>query len=274
MDLLIRIFEATAIGIGVPLGFYLLAKLFPFKPQTLSGQEVSLDALRSKYAKWEIAALIPFFSFSGVSGYLIFQGLIRIFHHSVPQSPENRFLMLPDQYFFMLPALFAGILSGAIPTDLLYRLLLKKRYAEYALYGNLKAGFDGWKVVKFLAVLILIPSLIFSTLAMDCYARFTDDRIITNRYWGFGETTYNYNQITRIKSVRLIKAPNGNIVENPYHIVHFNNGEIWSTRNTFYRAAQEIKLSPEKEREILAFVAKNCGKEIERYDFLNKDEDR
>jgi hypothetical protein len=273
MDLLLRIFETLAIAIGVPLGLYLLGRLFPFKPDALPKQRLSFDVLRSKYAKWEAAGLIPFFAFSGLGGYLIFRGLIWVFHHSLPQNEENRYLMLPDQYFFMLPAIFVGILLGAVPTDLLYRLLLKEKYAEYTLYGNLKAGFDGWKVVKFLSALILIPSVIFTVLAMDCYARFTDDQIITNRYWGLGEIAHNYNQIARIKSVRFIEAPSGKVVENPYHVVHFNDGSIWSTRNTFYRADQELKLSAEKEKESLAFVAEKCGKEIERYDFLNGKED-
>jgi hypothetical protein len=77
-----------------------------------------------------------------------------------------------------------------ITTDLLYRLLLRKNYAEFTLYGNM--SFDG---------------------------------------------------------------------------------SIWSTWNTFYRAEHEFKLSVEKEREILAFIAQKCGKEIERYDFLSKGED-
>ena len=109
---------------------------------------------------------------------------------------------------------------------------------------------------------------------MDCYARFTDDQIITNRYWGLGEIAHNYNQITRIRFVRFIEAPSGKIVESPYYVVNFDDGSIWSTRNNFYRADQNLKLSDEKGREILAFVAEKCGKEIERYDFLNRGEDR
>jgi hypothetical protein len=60
----------------------------------------------------------------------------------------------------------------------------------------------------------------------------------------------------------------------PYHVVHFSDGSSWSTINGLYEADQNPKLSYEKEREIFAFVAKKCGKEIERYDFLNKDEER
>src|SRR5215470_7702026 len=134
MDLLVRIFEAMAVPVGVPLSLYLLAKLFPFKPDALPKESVSLDALRSKYAKWDRATLIPFFVFWGLGSYLLFQGLIWIFHHSLPQSHENRYVMLPDQYFFALPAMFIGILLSALSTDLLYRFLLRENYAEYLLY--------------------------------------------------------------------------------------------------------------------------------------------
>src|SRR5262245_33987944 len=179
MDLLLRIFETSAIAIGVPLSLYLLAKLFPFKPDALPKQSLSLDVLRSKYVKWEFAALIPFFTFGGIGGYLTYQGLIWVFHHSLPQNGENRYLMLPEEVFFMLPAIFIAPFLGAIPTDLLYRLLLRKNYAEFALYGSMSSGLDSRKVFKFLSILVLIPSLIFTVLAMDCYARFTGDQIIT-----------------------------------------------------------------------------------------------
>src|SRR5215475_12589373 len=273
MDLLLRIIETFAIAAGVPLGLYLLAKLFPLKPDAMPKQSVSLDLLRRKYAKWEATVWIPFFVFSVLGGYLIYYGLIWVFHHSPPQNGENRYLMLPDEGFFMLPAIFIGPLLSAVPTDLLYRLLLRKNYSEFILYGNRHFGLDAWKALKFLSILILVPSTIFTVLAMDCYARFTNDQITMNRYWGFGETTHNYSQITRIKSVRFTETFIGKIVESPYHVVYFNDGSVWSTWNTFYRADQDLKLSVEKEKEILAFVAEKCGKEIERYDFLSKDED-
>ena len=170
----------------------------------------------------------------------------------------------------MLPAIFLAFVPGAIITDLLYRLLLRQNYTEFTHYGNMCSGIDSRKVFVFLSLLVLIPSMIFSILAIDCYARFTNDQIITNRYWGFGETTHNYSQITRIKSVRYIESLSGKIVERPYHVVHFNDGSIWSTQNSFYSSDQDHKLSDEKEQEILDYVATKCGKEIERYDLLNK----
>jgi hypothetical protein len=180
--------------------------------------------------------------------------------------------MLPDEYFFALPALFIGILVGAIPTDLLYRLLLKERYAEYTLYGNLKTGFDGWRVVKFLALAIIIPSALLACLAMDCYARFTDDRMITNRFWGIGESARAYQQITRIRQVQSFKAPNGNIIERPFYVLHFNDGSIWSTKNQFYRFAEDSDLDQQqREAELIIFIAGKIRKEVEVQEFSDED---
>jgi hypothetical protein len=276
MDLLVRILEALAVLAGFPLSLlslYLLAKLFPFKPDAAHKENVSFDVLRNKYAKWDKIALIPFFAFSGLGSYLIFQGLIWIFHNSFPQTYENRYVLLPDQYFFALPAMLVGILLSVFPVDLLFRLLLKKNYAEYVLYGNKMFGIDVSKVFKLMSILLVVPSMILTVLAMDCYAKFTDDQMITNRYWGIGEIAHNYSQITRIKSVRFFENLRGETIENPYHVVYFNDGSSWSTRNTFYRADQDLKLSDEKEKQILTFVAEKCGRQIERYDFLNGKED-
>jgi hypothetical protein len=86
-------------------------------------------------------------------------------------------------------------------------------------------------------------------------------------------TTHNYSQVIRIKSVRFRETSNG-IIESPDHVIYFNDGSIWSTRNIVYRADQNLKLSAEKEKVILTLVAEKCGKQIEQYDFLNRDDGR
>src|SRR5688572_25084552 len=134
MDLLLRTMEASGIAVGVPLFLYVLARLFPYKPSHESNPTLSLPELRKKYAKWELASLLPFFLTSFLGGYLLFLALNWVSRHSVPKSSGTRWLMLPDKHFFMLPAIFLGILAGAVVTDLLYRFLLgADRYAEFNL---------------------------------------------------------------------------------------------------------------------------------------------
>ena len=273
MEWLLRIFEGLFIGIGIPLCLGLLARLFPFKPQIPTGEPLSFDELKSKYSILMAASAIPYLVFCAAGYYPVYRILVWTLHQSLPNSPENRYLMPFYQRLFLLPAFFYALCFSAVPTESLYRLKLKEKYAEYILYGNLLYGYDTWKVAKILMLVTLTPCAIFTILAMDCYVRVTDDQIITNRFLGFGETAHNYSQVTRIKSVRFSVAPGDNGRKSPYHVVHFSDGSSWSTINGLYQADQNPKLSYEKEREIFAFVAKKCGKEIERYDFLKRDED-
>src|SRR5262245_49136901 len=127
MDLLIRILEVSAIAIGVPLAFRFFARLFPYTPRDSSRGQLSFPELQKIYAKWELAAVIPLFSFGFLSGYLIYLGLLWMLPYPATQTGPNRYIMLPDQVFFMLPAIFLCIFVGGVLTDLLYRLLLGKR---------------------------------------------------------------------------------------------------------------------------------------------------
>jgi hypothetical protein len=273
MDTFSRFWQTGTVMIVVPFVFMLLAKLFPYAPASSQAEKSSLPytELRKKYAKWELSALVPFFVFCGGAGYLIYHSLRWILYHSTPTLSSDRFLLLPDEAFFMLPAIFLGIFVGAIPTDLLYRALLQERYAEYTHYGNLRVGFDSWRVVRITA-LFLIPLLALLTcLGMDCYARFTDDKVITNRFWGIGETEHAYSQITSIRQIQSFKAPNGNIVERPYSALHFNDGSNWSTKNQYYRFSEDSNLNQQREAELILFITNKTGKQVEILELSDED---
>src|SRR5262245_31218193 len=140
MDWLLKILEGLIIGIGIPLGIpfclNLLARLLPFKPQILPQEPVSFDELKSKYSNLMAASMIPCIAFWVVSSYLVYQSLVWIFHQSLPDGDENRYLMPFYQRLFLCPTIFIGLYLAIFLTDLLYRLRLKEKYAEYTLYGD------------------------------------------------------------------------------------------------------------------------------------------
>lgn len=262
---------ASAIAVGVPLFLYVLARLFPYKPSHKSTSTVSLSELREKYTKWELASVLPFFLTSFLGGYLLFAALNWTARHLTPESSGARWLMLPGQYFFMIPAIFLGLAIGGLVTDLLYRFMLgAERYAEFNLYGQLKAGFDTRRVRNFLFAILIIPSSLVTYLAMDCYAKFTDDKMIINAFWGVGESTHAYSDITRIDSIARSKAPNGDIVERPHYLIHFNDGYVWSSKNILYRIDEDPRVNSEKEKEVIQFLANKSGKQIETHDLLTE----
>src|SRR5215510_8229442 len=153
MDWLYRILVCLTVGIVSPF-FYLLARFFPIKPQIPPKDQVSFDELQSKYAKLVMILHIPYFAFSVVSVYLLYRSLIWIFHHSLPQNIENRYLMLPDLYFFGLPALFASRIGSGASGKL---RTITIRSQELSLSGT------GWPPKASPNILIMIMSF---TLAM------------------------------------------------------------------------------------------------------------
>ena len=272
MDFVIKILEASAVTVAVPLFLSWLARRFPYKANKCpKGKMPSFAELQTRYAKWEAGALLPLFiSVFGI-GYLINLGLFWISRHFVTATANDRFLLLPETAFFWLPALFLGIFGAVVPIDLLYRVLLRERYAEYTYYVNMKHGYDGWDAIKRMASFFIPLCAVFTILGVDCYARFTDDRMITNRFFGLGETIHSYQQITRIKQVQSYKAPNGNIVASPYYVVYFSDGSYWSTFNQLYKVTEDKDSKEQKEAELLIFIADKARKQIEIQKFSDKD---
>ena len=268
MDLLWRTMEASAIAVGVSLFLYVLARLFPYKPSREFTPTVSLSELRKKYTRWELAGALPLFLTTFLGAYVLYLAFTWVSRHLAHESSETRWLMLPDKYFFMLLATSLGLLVGVVATDLLYRFLLgADRYAEFNLYGQLQSGFDARRVRNFLFAIIGIPSILVTFLAIDCYAKFTDDKIIINAFWGVGERDRAYTDIARIDSISRVKVSN-DIVERQHYLMHFNDGYVWSSRHFLYQIDGDPKVNSEKEKEVIQFLANKSGKQIETHDLL------
>lgn len=263
MDLLLEAIETTAIVIGVPAFLYLLARLFPFKPSHKVTPTVFLE-LRKKYTKWELACVLPFLLTWFLGAYFLLVAFNWVARHLAHGSSETRWLMLPDKYFFALPAASLGLLVAVVVIDFVFRFLLgADRYAEFYLYGELQSGFDARRVRNFLFAIIGIPSILVTFLAINCYAKFTDDKMTINAFWGVGESIHAYTNITRIESISSrSKAPNGNIVERQHYLIHFNDGYVWSTNNILYSFDEDTNVNSAKEKEVLEFIANKSGKQI------------
>ena len=267
-EFLIRIAAVSITFMAAPLALRFLPRLFPYAPSDSSAQSQLLPELNQEYAKLEFRSAFIYLLFVFLCWYPCYCGLLWIRQYAVQQIGSDRYLMLPPREFFLLPAFFVGVIAGILPLDIFYRFRLRARYAEFILYGNLKYGFDGWRVIRAASLVTMTLAAITIFLALDSYARFTEEQIITNGFWGIGEQVRSYQQITKLKSVRLFKAQSGNIVESPHHVIYFNDGSIWSTHGTFYQAHDDSPLAIQKEEEIFKFIADKSHKTIEHSDLV------
>jgi hypothetical protein len=248
---------AIAGVIAVPILFALLRTLCPFTPP-LRAREYSWEKLEKQYRKWEVFSIVPLFGFTAALA-TVWYTIIRFFvEMSITDTGKYHHLLLPDGAFWALPALFLGMVSSVLPTTLLYKLLLRDRYEEYILCGNLRVGFDAWRVFRGLALVISLGCAALIVLGLDWYVRFTEEEIVINRLLRFDELRYPYSRVQRIRAASHFKAPVGTVREVTYFAIDFEDGERWTTRD----GPQD--LSRHVGEKIIQFVAERSGKGIEK----------
>jgi hypothetical protein len=124
--------------------FRLLAKWFPYRPPP-GKEHITLEQLRPQFARWEIVTVLVLFVCAPFTVWGAKIALAKVFLNSAAPSGAA-FHFTIDPAFLLLPAIFLGLILAAAPTMGTLRLLLGKRFSDYMLYGNLKVGFDSFKI--------------------------------------------------------------------------------------------------------------------------------
>nr|MBA3285676.1 hypothetical protein [Nitrosopumilus sp.] len=79
------------------------------------------------------------------------------------------------------------------------------------------------RIFAFITGLLIISFL-------DWYSAFGQKEVKINGLLSIGGKTYKYSDVTKIKDIERLKAPNGNIVDDPHFIIEFSDGEKWNSR--------------------------------------------
>jgi hypothetical protein len=237
------------------IGFELFRRLFSFKPT--EDELKRFPALQDTYKPFTVIEVIPFFAFAGGAWYLWYHAFLALEAWHIERLGPSVALIVPTVYYWMLLSLFLGMISSAPLLHLFYKALLRGRYADYVLYNNMRAGFDTWKLVRGLAVLIVISALSFALLGMDTYMKVTGDGIVVNRFWSVGEQRYPFSSVKAVKSASHFRALNGKAVERPHFVVDFSDGTKWTTRDWLRET------EPEQDARLAAFISARSGKTVQ-----------
>jgi hypothetical protein len=158
--------------------------------------------------------------------------------------------------FWALPAMFLGVVFAALPLHFLFKALLGERYAEYNVYSNMKYGVDGARVFPWIVGAYILAAGMLVAAGLNCYTQVTDRAIVIKAMLAVEKRQYSFDKVEMIAAVARFTAPIGNSVERPYHVIRFNDGATWTTRDSLRVP------DPVKDREIMEFVAKASGKPI------------
>jgi len=248
-----------AAAVGVPVVFFLLAKIMPARHTEGVSYDIPFEELRKRYATWDRISTYAVIGFMAVLTCLLYLVFILLQSFCLSQLPPSAFVLSADHGLWLLPAFFLGLAGAAVPTHFLFSRMLGGRYREFLYYCNLRAGFDALRAYYWITFVIATPALLVIPLALDYYIRFAEDEIAISPFFSFGENRRPYSDVKEIRSVATFRAPNGNVVSNPYYQIVFEDGLIWSIRDGLQ------KKDTERDRAIMNFVSQRSGKSISRY---------
>ena len=252
MDISAGAIGAIAAAITVPIVFALLrnTKTLSHSPNTVK----SFEQLKAEYEKWELLALPLFLLFATIIGLALWQLFSLISDLQKAHLGGGMFLVYDPSLGLLLPPIFLAIFLSAVPMHFLYlRLLGPERYAEYTEYGNQKAGINSWKVLRYMAYVLVPVCIMGVVLSLDSYLKVTESDIRLNSFFGIGEQEYSFKEVRQLKLVKSFQAPNGNIVRNPYLIFAFSDGNEINFHQTLF--ATDI----DGQMEIARFLSDRSG---------------
>lgn len=223
--------------------------------------DVDFEELKRKYAKWETYTrfALPFFAILIASVLTCSLWALVRFIQSL--KGPCRYIVIPSVWFWMSHALTLATATCVLPTIIvLKRLLGPERYAEFNLYGKLKEGTDGKRLLLALALMLIGANCVTLPLSFDWYFRITDDQILVSRFWGFGEMAYSFQDVAEVRFVKSQKNERGAIRWRKYHEIAFTDGHILSFDKGWHN------LSRKEEAEIAEFVAQESQKHVKLVD--------
>lgn len=246
---------ATLIAIAMGLSFPLCRRIFAARDADPSEGPLT-DEERRIYRRWELVSpllFLPFMPMLGFAWYFVLRGAAGLVRHG---TPDTRFLVETSAIVWALPALFLGAISSAIPLDWLYRALLRERYRRFERYCYERMGFDGNRLLVGLAVLIFAGSAVFFLAGVTSFARFTDAGIVIERPLSFRSEFRAYSRVRAIEHRATVPAGNGKAARRPHHVILFDDGTSWSTREGLRDPV------PDVDAQVAQFVSRRSGRAI------------
>lgn len=259
MDISPAIISAISAAVLVPFFMALMRRIKVLRHEPKSSR--SFAELHREYGRWELLSVPLSILFVSAWTLLIWYALSYVYAQQLAQLEPSRFIVALPDLLWVIPALFFAIFLAALPFHFLYLALLgRRRYAEYTEYSNQKFRLDTWKLFRYLGNCLLPVCLLLTLLALDSYARITDDEFVVNDFAGLGEKSYSLQQVRQLELVGSLSAPDGEIVEPAYYVIRFSGDEDYSFRNS----PSETPLA--RQRRIVEHVAALTGLEIVRRD--------
>jgi len=105
----------------------------------------------------------------------------------------------------------------------------KKEVALYNYWSTAKAGFDATRVLRIMAIVIVLPIAILTALALPEHVALGREEIRARGYGLSGVRTYRYSDARRITVIDGFRNRDGTLVKRAGVVLDFSDGRRWSS---------------------------------------------
>ncbi len=246
---------------GVRLYFKLAKSWYPLPPSYESAGP-PLAELKQTYRKWDFLELPLYFLLIAGLTYAWSQLLMPLQAWNASRYEPAAFHLYPPPMAMVVPAIFLGILCSFPFAYVTYYALLRKRFALYERYCNLKRGFDHRRATR---QFLWFYSFLCAAMVLGIVNWHTvfDERGIRFQSWfGLERSTYPYDAVRDIRTSAQFQAPNGNLVQRREWIIEFADGAKWKTSFNMF------ELTEAKKDAIAKFVSQRSCKPVRELTLL------
>jgi ABC-type multidrug transport system fused ATPase/permease subunit len=252
-DLLLSILIAALLSLVILLSLRLL---YPAKSsQHKSGRD--LISLHQEFRFHGFGQLLVFLLIAALGTlacFGIYQGVAEWLYQQ--RLEKSELLIRADLFARILAAVVGGAALAFRFSGPLFKRILGDRFSDYVAYQNQLSGMANERASKGISLALLISYALLSMLFLNWYTGFGPQGILQDPLFSFQKREYRYDQIERLERLESYTRPDGKTRELEHYLIHFNNGEVWNSRNSGYE-------DPLRNRELFESLSKRLDLELE-----------
>jgi hypothetical protein len=250
-------FSSVITGVAVPSAVYavfaLARKWLPASSDRLPSKTPPMDELESRFTsiQWKVGS--GMFAVGIAFALVTYNTLLLLQRVFVEAEGPAYFRLLPESaIWWFLPGFGAIALSWEITLFLWRRFGDCDEAALYMYWGHRKAGFNSTKVLRIMALFLVVPIGILTLLATPMHTTLHDDSFRIREYASLQTHSYKYSDVRRLTVVDGYRDRSGTFDSRAGIVVDFSDGRRWSS-------ADNRDQVTEVDSALLEFLVKKTG---------------
>jgi len=146
-------------------------------------------------------------------------------------GPGNITIYPSSAIWWFLPGFASVCLAWEITYDIWQRWRPEQAKA-YRAFSTVKSGFDSTKVLRLMAIFIVIPIGIASLLALPIHTTLTNDSIFDGHFAKVKPLVFPLSEATDMTEFKGYLNGDGNFVQRAGIVLRFKDGRSWNSANT------------------------------------------